>query len=116
MCECLIPRSVLAVVTRCRSCTNPGSVSLAVSRKDAARVRQKANKIFHGPSDWLALQTSARTRRALNFWFLILWLVPGIGIWFFLKNEIWFLSFMSIYAIWVGHLSAVAAETPVEHE
>lgn len=77
---------------------------------------KKLSRLFFGPSDWIANSTDARQRRAVNFWLLILWIVPGVFIWFALKNEIWFLGFMSIYAIWTGHLGALAAETPVEDE
>ena len=32
------------------------------------------------------------------------------------RNELWFVGFMSLYAIWITHLAGWAAETPVEHE
>ena len=31
-----------------------------------------------------------------------------------LRNALWFVGFMSLYAIWVTHLAGWAAETPVE--
>ena len=46
----------------------------------------------------------------------LLWICPGAAIWFLLRNDLWFVGFMSVWVIWVGHLSAVAAETPVEEE
>jgi hypothetical protein len=72
--------------------------------------------IFHAPSEWLCRRTSAKTRRAINFWLLVFWIFPGIAIWLLFRNVIWFIGFMSIYAIWTGHLGALAAETPVEEE
>ncbi len=74
------------------------------------------SRIFHGPSDWFVANTSARMRAALNFWLLILWFVPGAVIWFMLKDALWFVGFMSIYAIWVSHWGGFSAETPVESE
>jgi hypothetical protein len=73
-------------------------------------------RFLYGPPDWISESLSARDRRTINFWLLILWIFPGALIWWLLKNELWFIGFMSIYAIWVSHLTAVAAETPVEEE
>lgn len=66
--------------------------------------------------DKLVLKTTARTRRAINFWFFIFWLIPGSLIWFELKNALWFVGFMSLYALWATHFGAFSAETPVEQE
>ena len=33
-----------------------------------------------------------------------------------LRDALWFVGFMSLYAIWVTHLAGWAAETPVEPE
>lgn len=74
------------------------------------------SKIFYGPGDWLVVHTTRRQRTAINFWLLVLWLVPGTIVWLIFKDALWFVGAMSIYAIWVGHLGALSAETPVEHE
>lgn len=74
------------------------------------------NKAFYFPSDWYIEKTSQRQRAAINTWLLILWIIPGLLIWFLLKDALWFIGFMSIYAIWTGHLGAASAETPVEPE
>ena len=74
------------------------------------------SRIFHGPAEWLVRRTSARTRRAINFWLLAFWIVPGVVVWYVLRDVLWFVGFMSIYAIWTGHLGALSAETPVEEE
>lgn len=79
-------------------------------------MKKIANRIFYGPGDWLVAHTDRRGRAAINFWLLILWFVPGIFIWFLLRDALWFVGFMSIYAIWTGHLGALSAETPVENE
>jgi hypothetical protein len=44
------------------------------------------------------------------------WLTAGTVIWFLLRDDLWFVGFMSIYAIWVSHATGWAAETPVEEE
>ena len=74
------------------------------------------NKIFYKPADWISSRLTARQRRAINAWLLIFWLIPGFIIWLILRDALWFIGFMSIYAIWTGHLGALAAETPVEQE
>ena len=73
-------------------------------------------RIWYGPPEWIARRTTAKQRRAINFWVLVVWIIPGALIWFAMRNALWFVGFMSVWAIWVGHLSAVAAETPVEAE
>lgn len=72
--------------------------------------------LFYAPSDWYVAHTTQRQRAAINTWLLILWIFPGTLIWIFLKSAIWFIGFMSLYAIWTGHLGAASAETPVEEE
>jgi hypothetical protein len=73
-------------------------------------------RIWYGPPEWIARRTTAMQRRAINFWILMVWLIPGTAIWLVLRDDLWFVGFMSVWAIWVGHLGAVAAETPVEEE
>lgn len=74
------------------------------------------SKIFYGPSDWFIKHTDARQRAAINFWLLFVWVIPGVFIWFILRDALWFVGFMSIYAIWVSHFGGFSAETPVETE
>ena len=74
------------------------------------------SRIFFGPPDYFVLKTDARIRRAINFWLLIVWIVPGVFIWLELRNALWFVGFMSIYALWSTHFGAFSAETPVEQE
>lgn len=80
------------------------------------RARAALSRLFYAAPDWFEAHTSARQRRAINFWLLIVWIVPGFAIWLLLKDALWFIGFMSIYAIWTGHLGALSAETSVEHE
>lgn len=65
---------------------------------------------------WLTDSTTAAQRRLIHFWLTLFWLVPGTVIWLVLRNELWFVGFMSLYAIWVTHLAGWSAETPVEPE
>ncbi len=52
----------------------------------------------------------------LHYWFTIVWFTVGLALWIVLRNDLWFVGFMSLYAIWITHLAGWAAETPVEHE
>jgi hypothetical protein len=66
--------------------------------------------------EWFIERTSARRRRVLHYWATILWLTIGLVAWVTLRNALWFVGFMSLYAIWVTHIAGWAAETPVEAE
>ena len=68
------------------------------------------------PSEAIIRRSSARLRREVHFWLLVVWLTAGTGVWLWLRDALWFVGFMSIYAIWVTHLTGWAAETPVEEE
>lgn len=63
-----------------------------------------------------AERTTARQRRALNFWLFVAWLLPGTLVWLWLRDALWFVGFMSLYAIWITHWSGYSAETPAEVE
>ena len=60
--------------------------------------------------------TSAKQRRMIHYWLTILWVTVGLATWIILREALWFVGFMSLYAIWITHLAGWAAETPVEHE
>lgn len=66
--------------------------------------------------EWFIEKTSAHRRRVIHYWATIIWLTVGLVAWIILRNALWFVGFMSLYAIWVTHLAGWAAETPVEHE
>jgi hypothetical protein len=72
------------------------------------------NKILSG--EWVVDRTNARQRRILHYWFTVLWFTAGLVLWILLRNDLWFVGFMSLYAIWITHLAGWAAETPVEPE
>lgn len=80
------------------------------------RVMKLLTKIFYGLPDKFVHKTDARSRRALNFWFFMFWLIPGTILWFILKDSLWFVGLMSLYALWATHFGGFSAETPVEQE
>jgi hypothetical protein len=43
--------------------------------------RRLARALFFGPPDWLDRKTTVEERRAINFWLLIVWIIPGALIW-----------------------------------
>jgi hypothetical protein len=66
--------------------------------------------------EWIIDRTSAKQRRIIHYWLTIFWLTGGLSIWIMLRDALWFVGFMSLYAIWITHLAGWAAETPVERE
>ena len=72
------------------------------------------NKWLSG--EWLIERTDAEHRRRLHYWLTCFWLTGGATLWLVLRNDLWFVGFMSLYAIWVSHLDGWAAETPVEEQ
>ena len=66
--------------------------------------------------EWIVSRTNAQMRRTIHYWLVILWLTAGSVIWLILRDVLWFVGFMSLYAIWITHLTGWAAETPVESE
>ena len=74
-----------------------------------------ARWLIDGP-DRVARLTTAKQRRAAHFWLTTFWLTAGTVIWLYLRSALWFVGFMSLYAIWVTHLAGWSAETPAEVE
>ena len=66
--------------------------------------------------EWVIDRTDARQRRIMHYWLTIAWFTLGTFLWILLRNDLWFVGFMSLYAIWITHLAGWAAETPVEEE
>jgi hypothetical protein len=66
--------------------------------------------------EWLIDHTDARQRRVIHYWLTVIWFTIGTAVWLILRDELWFVGFMSLYAIWITHLAGWAAETPVEEE
>ena len=72
------------------------------------------NKWISG--EWAIDKTNASQRRTIHYWLTIVWLTVGLVAWIILRDALWFVGFMSVYAIWISHLAGWAAETPVETE
>jgi hypothetical protein len=66
--------------------------------------------------EWVIERSTARQRRIIHYWLTIIWVTLGLAIWIILRDALWFVGFMSLYAIWITHLAGWAAETPVERE
>jgi len=66
--------------------------------------------------EWFIDLSTARQRRIIHYWLTIAWLTVGLVLWLVLRQALWFVGFMSLYAIWITHLAGWAAETPVERE
>ena len=71
--------------------------------------------MFHRPGDWLVGRTSARERRSLATWTLILACVT-LPIRFLWKDAVWQVWALSELAILISLITTIFAETPVEHE
>jgi hypothetical protein len=72
------------------------------------------HKVLSG--EWVIDRTSAKQRRVIHYWLTVVWTTVGLGLWIVLRDALWFVGFMSLYAIWITHLAGWAAETPVEPE
>lgn len=66
--------------------------------------------------EWVIDRTNAQIRRTIHYWLVIFWVSIGSVVWIVLRDALWFVGFMSLYAIWISHLTGWAAETPVESE
>ena len=64
--------------------------------------------------EWVCDHTTAQQRRVVHYWLTIIWFTVGLVVWIILRDALWFVGFMSLYAIWITHLAGWAAETPVE--
>jgi len=87
-----------------------GTQSTPALRRESATWK----KLLTG--EWVIERSTARQRRILHYWLTILWFTVGLVVWIVLRDALWFVGFMSLYAIWVTHLAGWAAETPVEPE
>ena len=76
--------------------------------------RSRRSSILTG--EWVISRTNARQRRVAHYWLTIFWATLGLVMWIILRQALWFVGFMSLYAIWITHLAGWAAETPVEEE
>jgi hypothetical protein len=85
-----------------------------VSAPRAAAPKRRLSPLLSG--EWVVDRTNAKQRRVLHYWFTIVWFTVGLALWVILRHDLWFVGFMSLYAIWITHLAGWAAETPVEPE
>lgn len=83
-------------------------------RPDKAASASKLSKVVTG--EWVVEKTSAKQRRVIHYWLTLVWFTVGLALWIALRHALWFVGFMSLYAIWITHLAGWAAETPVEEE
>lgn len=66
--------------------------------------------------EWLVARSTAKQRRVLHYWLTLFWLTIGFVLWLVLRDALWFVGFMSLYAIWISHFAGWSSETPVETE
>ena len=66
--------------------------------------------------EWIVDRSTAHQRRMIHYWLTIAWLTVGLVLWLVLRQALWFVGLMSLYAIWITHIAGWAAETPVEEE
>jgi len=52
----------------------------------------------------------------IHYWLTIVWLTLGSVVWIVERDALWFVGFMSLYAIWISHVAGWAAEAPVKGE
>ena len=93
----------------------PRRMSLAHERPAVSRHRRSL-LVAVATGEWLIHCSTARQRRIAHYWLTIVWFTFGLALWIVLRHALWFVGFMSLYAIWVTHLAGWAAETPVEDE
>lgn len=55
-----------------------------------------------------------RTGRRIHLVLMVVWVVVGIPVSYLLRNTLAWLTFLSVYAIVVGHASGWSAERPSE--
>lgn len=72
-------------------------------------------RVFYAPGDWLGSRFSARTRRAIAAWALIL-ILATIPLRYPFRAEVWMVWAISELALLLGMWGVVSAETPVEEE
>ena len=90
------------------------SIAQSTSKISQPERRSRLYSILTG--EWLISRTNAQQRRIAHYWLTLFWVTFGLFLWVVLRNALWFVGFMSLYAIWITHLAGWAAETPVETE
>ena len=72
-------------------------------------------RVFFAPGDWIAEHTSARLRRGIIFWALVIICLVAFAT-YPLRENIGVLWALSVFALVLGCVVALFAETPVETE
>ena len=75
-----------------------------------ATAKSRAKSLHTG--EWIIGHTNAEQRSVMNYWLTILWVTRAPVLWIVLRHALWFVGFMSLYAIWITHPAGWAAETP----
>lgn len=78
-------------------------------------MRRRAARIFYAPGDWMGGRFTARQRRTIATWTLILVIVT-IPFRYPYRSDVSLVWAISELALVLGLWSIVSAETPVEHE
>jgi uncharacterized membrane protein len=91
-------------------------MSVDVNENDATASEKTFAWRALATGEWIIKRTSAKQRRVMHYWLTIIWFTVGLVLWIVLRHDLWFVGFMSLYAIWITHLAGWAAETPVESE
>jgi hypothetical protein len=55
-----------------------------------------------------------KVARRIHLTLMLLWIMPGLPVSWYLRQSVPWLVFLSVYAIIVGHWSALSAERPHE--
>lgn len=50
--------------------------------------------------EWVITHTSAKQRRVIHYWLTILWVTLGLAMLMVLRDSLWFVGLMSLFAIW----------------
>ena len=91
-------------------------MSVEVNESHAAASEKTSTWRALATGEWIIKRTDAKQRRVMHYWLTIIWFTVGLVLWIVLRHDLWFVGFMSLYAIWITHLAGWAAETPVESE
>lgn len=73
------------------------------------------DRLLHGPGDWLGSRFTARQRRSIAAWVMIL-IVITIPMRYPFKGAVWMVWAISEVALVLAMWGVVSAETPVESE
>ena len=67
------------------------------SPDEMQRRRVSWQKLVTG--EWVCDHTTSQQRRFVHYWLTIIWFTVGLVVWIILRDALWFVGFMSLYAI-----------------